>query len=887
MESTSSNNHINASQIDNLIELTENHKVNDLSEFDPLANEKPTQPKRPVRPPPPPPTNRGSTQIQASTNRISTHAPVRAPPPPPSPRSHTVSGTSSESVLLKFNENSSAITKQPARNPVSRSDLGSFKNKSASFVSYLSSNENDNHVAEEMQERKLENRSASSPDVTHIGNSQFVKFEPFDGASGHNEMATKFIGQREQLMQLLMAKRQDDYTKREPFRIFAGTWNVNGQFPTQELDPWVGCDEEPPDIYLVGFQELDLSKEAFVFAESAREEEWLKCVKHSLHPKAKYRLIKLNRLVGMMLLVFAQERHVPHITNVIAHQVGTGLLGKMGNKGGVGVRFDIHSSTICVVNSHLAAHSEEVQRRNQDYSDICQRMRFADPQAETNCTVLQHDVLIWLGDLNYRIDHMLPDLVKELIEDQHYKPLLENDQLLVQRRVGSVFKGFEEGDLTFRPTYKYNPGTDQWDTSEKCRMPAWCDRILWRESALQQNANSSKKPFKAVNLLKYRSHPALKISDHKPVSALFKLDVKIIDQEKYRKVYEEEIRRLDRLENEWLPTMALSNHTLDFGVVKFQCPSLQTVELHNTGQTPCHFEFIGKLGDSNFCKPWLTVSKPKGYVMPGEKVELEFEVYVNKNTAPMLNRGQEGMDDILILHLVGGKDFFITLTGKYSPSCFGTSIEALCRMNKPITLVEQKEIARLSTIRAVGENQLNTLEKSLQVPKELWWILDHLHKHARHQPDLFQQPGLHQEFQKIQESLDSTLPTNKTTLPGSNHSVAEALLLFLEALPEPVIPFQYYTPCLEVAENLDLAKELLKTMSSRHRSVFYYLLAFLQELLKYKDENNLNDHLLGTAFSGLLLRPGEGHRKTGFEARIERQKSTNFIKMFLRNKIEE
>ena len=33
-------------------------------------------------------------------------------------------------------------------------------------------------------------------------------------------------------------------------------------------------DEDAPDLYAIGFQELDLSKEAFVFMESEREAEW-------------------------------------------------------------------------------------------------------------------------------------------------------------------------------------------------------------------------------------------------------------------------------------------------------------------------------------------------------------------------------------------------------------------------------------------------------------------------------------------------------------------------------------------------------------------------------------------------------------------------------------
>uniref|UniRef100_H2YKA6 Rho-GAP domain-containing protein n=1 Tax=Ciona savignyi TaxID=51511 RepID=H2YKA6_CIOSA len=289
----------------------------------------------------------------------------------------------------------------------------------------------------------------------------------------------------------------------------------------------------------------------------------------------------------------------------------------------------------------------------------------------------------------------------------------------------------------------------------------------------------------------------MKISDHKPVSSLFIIDVKVINQALYRKVYEEEIRRLDRMENEWLPTMTLSQHTLEFGTVKFQQAVIRSVEIENTGQTPCHFEFIGKLGETQFCKPWLTISKPKGYVLPGDKQDIEFEIYVNKSTSPSLNNREDRIEDILILHL--------------------------CKINPWEGRIDKSSM--------------------LNVPKELWRILDHLYHNARYQPDLFQQPGLHEEMKLIQENLDTQLPTVGNPLPGSNHSVAEALLIFLEALPEPVIPFNFYPACMEVYNDFERCRALLRSIPVHHLNVFNYLISFLQELPKH-EANGLDLHLI-------------------------------------------
>ena len=96
------------------------------------------------------------------------------------------------------------------------------------------------------------------------------------------------IAARESVVKYQMSTKEDQFTEIQTFTVLCATWNVNGQSPTGSVREWLSKCDEPPDIYAIGFQELDLSKEAFLFTESVKEDEWKAVVDASLHPKAKY-----------------------------------------------------------------------------------------------------------------------------------------------------------------------------------------------------------------------------------------------------------------------------------------------------------------------------------------------------------------------------------------------------------------------------------------------------------------------------------------------------------------------------------------------------------------------------------------------------------------------
>ncbi|CAI0434023.1 unnamed protein product [Linum tenue] len=307
------------------------------------------------------------------------------------------------------------------------------------------------------------------------------------------------------------------------YRVFVATWNVAGKSPPSNLslDDWLHT-SPPADIYVLGFQEIVPLNAGNVLGteDNGPARKWLALIRKTLNTlpgedreranygqSSRYCLVASKQMVGIFLTVWVRSNLRDDVKNMKVSCVGRGLMGYLGNK----------------------KEGDEL-RRNSDVMEILRKTRFPRVQGmgddNSPQTILDHDRIIWLGDLNYRIALSYRS-VKALVEMRNWRLLLENDQacLRMEQRLGRVFEGWHEGRIYFPPTYKYSNNSDRYagddrHQKEKRRTPAWCDRILWNGRGLNQ-----------LSYVRGES----KFSDHRPVYSIFLAEVESINHGRIKK----------------------------------------------------------------------------------------------------------------------------------------------------------------------------------------------------------------------------------------------------------------------------------------------------------------------------------------------------------------
>uniref|UniRef100_A0A0D9XNL6 Inositol polyphosphate-related phosphatase domain-containing protein n=1 Tax=Leersia perrieri TaxID=77586 RepID=A0A0D9XNL6_9ORYZ len=374
-----------------------------------------------------------------------------------------------------------------------------------------------------------------------------------------------------------------------PGRIFAATWNVAGQTPDMELNlnDLLPSDDNS-DIYVLGFQEVVPlnAGNVLVIEDNAPAARWLALINQALNRppspsdasaatsqaseslsfshKSLLREVRRGRRLKSCtcpapaakterrrrkpppscLMMSCSSNNIRHAvdgdttTSDSDDEEEDVVIGDYKNNaarqerrrwwlvackqmGCISVSMAVHETRV-----HLASGEKEGDelRRNSDVMEIIKNTRFRrlckSSGRRTPATILDHDRVIWLGDLNYRIALGYSE-TKKLVEANDWDAVFDKDQLRIEREKG-VFRGWNEGKILFPPTYKYSWNSDSYagevDTSKKKRRtPAWCDRILWYGEGIEQ-----------VSYIRGES----KFSDHRPVCAVFNVEVALLDDKK-------------------------------------------------------------------------------------------------------------------------------------------------------------------------------------------------------------------------------------------------------------------------------------------------------------------------------------------------------------------
>ncbi|XP_022856276.1 type I inositol polyphosphate 5-phosphatase 1-like [Olea europaea var. sylvestris] len=147
-------------------------------------------------------------------------------------------------------------------------------------------------------------------------------------------------------------------------------------------------------------------------------------------------------------------------------------------QGSISISMSIYQTLFCFICSHLTSGEKDADaaKRIADVQEIHRRTRFNSLSSiGLPKNICDHERIIWLGDLNYRLN-LSYEKTRELISKKDWAKLVEHDQLIRELRKGQAFDGWSEGTLNFAPTYKYQTNSDTYygeDSRAGRRTPAW------------------------------------------------------------------------------------------------------------------------------------------------------------------------------------------------------------------------------------------------------------------------------------------------------------------------------------------------------------------------------------------------------------------------------
>ncbi|XP_068639736.1 type I inositol polyphosphate 5-phosphatase 12-like isoform X1 [Aristolochia californica] len=476
-----------------------------------------------------------------------------------------------------------------------------------------------------------------------------------------------------------LSSREQLYTKYENIKILTGTWNVGQERASPDsLISWLGSAASEVGMVVAGLQEVEMgagflamaaAKETVGLEGSANGQWWLDAIGKTLDEGNTFERVGSRQLAGLLIAVWARKHLRPNIGDVDAAAVPCGFGRAIGNKGAVALRMRVYDRIFCFVNCHFAAHLEAVNRRNADFDHVYRTMIFSRPSNLLNVAaaggvssavqllrgvnaagmqledgrpeLAEADMVVFLGDFNYRLHGISYDEARDFVSQRSFDWLREKDQLRAEMKAGKVFQGMHEGLISFPPTYKFERhqvGLGGYDSSEKKRIPAWCDRILYRDSRTSPVAECTLDCPVITSILQYEACMDVADSDHKPVRCIFTVAIAHVDEAIRRKEFGEIMvsnEKILSLSEELIvvPETILSTNTIilqnqDTSILRItnKCSKDKAMfEVVCEGQTSVKDDEITSerqaRGGYGFPR-WLEVNPATGIIKPGQIAEV-------------------------------------------------------------------------------------------------------------------------------------------------------------------------------------------------------------------------------------------------------------------------
>ncbi|POS74059.1 endonuclease/Exonuclease/phosphatase [Diaporthe helianthi] len=424
---------------------------------------------------------------------------------------------------------------------------------------------------------------------------------------------------------------------------------------------------------------------------------------------------------------------------------------------------------------------------------------------------------------------------------EEYKRKLREEAEARKRDEEMKSRGFDQAGDDDEVLFEYDPGSDG-DTT-----PAGKPGVDYDEydengedtAADAVTADSSDR----ITLNLYTSHQRITSSDHKPLVAVFELEVDAVVPEIKAEIYAQVARELDRAENEGRPSITIvregqeSGHDLvDFGQVRFKQRQAAYFTIANTGGVPATVSFVqrpspgGPEGNASELAQWLTTSldetqagdgskkdnsKNVGQettLEPGETVNATLGVCIDRvSQARALNEGREKLEEVVVLRVDQGRDHFLPVRATWAPTCVGRSIDELIRVpdGGVRAFVKSLPLEKASASPGVIPSSLDAHRSA---PKELFKLVDAVemltertladeemlgsYRVPRDKPGWpFEDFVAHPRADLVSiviDALDTDQPITDSLPPEADpcqrlEAVAKALLLFLEGLTDGIL----------------------------------------------------------------------------------------------------